>query len=106
MIKKSVWYIHKQQAVYPSTTFAEMCLFRGCRYESETPEHDCLQGEWSELTEMQRLLLVRSFRPDRIVFAASRSVHVVWLSYYALFTHITIVAGVHCGKLYYKWLVV
>eukprot|EP00756_Hemistasia_phaeocysticola_P021738 Hpha_TRINITY_DN15791_c11_g1::TRINITY_DN15791_c11_g1_i1::g.41603::m.41603/K10408/DNAH; dynein heavy chain, axonemal len=39
--------------------------------DSERPEHDRLPGDWRSLGDLQRLLVVKALRPDRLAAAAS-----------------------------------
>lgn len=39
--------------------------------ESEAPEKEKLPGEWKHKTAMQRLCILRTLRPDRMIYAAS-----------------------------------
>lgn len=39
--------------------------------ESEAPEKEKLPGEWKNKTAMQRLCILRTLRPDRMIYAAS-----------------------------------
>jgi dynein heavy chain len=44
-------------------------------YQSSTPELEALPGEWeAKCNDMQRLILIRSLRPDRVIMASSRFV--------------------------------